>query len=161
MKKLICNIGSIVLGFFASAMLFVPMFDVKYTSGSSSMFADHAFHIFKSPYVGSEGYNDIFRIIAMYIALITIAAFILLAITTIIGFFVKNNSTIAIVKKVLALVLIFTAILFVFASIVFMLQNVVESSMMKLNITVSNWFAFLSVAIGFIVSSILSMCAKN
>ena len=161
MKKLICNIGALALGLLASIMAFVPMFDIKMTAGDKSEFADQAFSIFKCQFADADGFKDTFRVITMILAIIAIAAFVILAITVVMDFLGGKKSNMAGIKKLACLVLVIVAILIVIASIIFMAQNKESSSSFTVGLAISNWFAYLSVALGFAGAGILAFCAKK
>ncbi len=169
MKKLICNIGSLALGVLASIMAFVNMFDVKITLGEKSTWAETTFGIFAAPDKAvvttfdliNDGFADTFRVIAMVVAIVAIAAFAILAIAIVLDFLSGKKSKMAGIKKLASLVLIITAILFAVAVIIFTLSNKVTADAGSTAVAISNWFAFLSVVIGFAGSGLLAMCAKK
>ena len=169
MKKLICNIGSIALGVLASIMAFIPMFDVMGKTSKETMWAEVPFGIFSTPSnivtemfnLGNNGYKGIFKIIAMILVIVAIIAVALIVIGFIVELLGNKKSIFATLKKFASLALIVIAVLIAIATIIFMVSNKFGEDGMTISIAVRNWFAYLSVIIGFAGSGLLAMFAKK
>jgi len=169
LKKLVCNICSVALGVLASIMAFVSMFDAKSYNSSDSIWAEKPFGLFTkadkvitaSFEVLNDGWKNTFKVISAVIAGIAIACVVVLAICFIMDLLNGKKSKTASIKKIVGIVLLVAALLFVIATIIFMCSNKATVAGVTGEVAVCNWFAYLSVIIGFAGAGLFAMMAKN
>ena len=168
MKKLFCNISSIILGIFASIMAFVPMFDFMGKSDNEISWYEEPFNIFKDiPREVAESYDEFsngfkyyFKVIIMALIIIAIITVIILITTTIVNF-VNKQSKLNDLKKLAGITLLVLAVLIAISTIIFMLSNMIYESGDSILPMISNWFAYLSVIFGYAGSGRCAICAKE
>lgn len=163
MKKLVTNVCSIVLGILASVMAFLPMLQYFSVTGETkTAFEESAFGLFGNvadEYVmlfeGLDAtYSNVFKIIAAVVVGIAIACVVVLLVLTILEL-LNKKADYSNIKKLIGMTLVSMAVLFVIATSIYFIANNVsgEAKITKIfyqrGFEVSNWFAYLSVAIGF------------
>lgn len=171
MKKLVTNVCSIGLGVLASVMAFLPMFQYFSVTGETkTVFEKSAFGLFENladEYVALfEGldatYSNVFKIIAAVVVGIAIACVVVFAVLSLIEL-LNKKADYSNIKKLVGMVLVAMAVLFVIATCIYFIANNIsgEAKITKIffqrGFEVSNWFAYLSVALGFAGAGIFAM----
>ncbi|MBR4003182.1 MAG: hypothetical protein IKI95_03830 [Clostridia bacterium] len=173
MKKLVTNVCSIGLGVLASVMAFLPMFQYFSVTGETkTVFEKSAFGLFGNladEYVALfEGldatYSNVFKIIAAVVVGIAIACVVVFAVLSLIEL-LNKKADYSNIKKLVGMVLVAMAVLFVIATCIYFIANNISGELAKIffqrGFEVSNWFAYLSVALGFAGAGICAMMQET
>lgn len=171
MKKLVTNVCSIVLGVLASVMAFLPMLQFFSVTGETkTVFEESSFSLFGNlteEYITLfEGldatYSNVFKVIATVVVGIAIACVVVLVVLTILEL-LNKKADYSNIKRLVGIVLVSMAVLFVIATSIYFIANNVsgEAKLTKIfyqrGFEVSNWFAYLSVIIGFAGAGVCAM----
>ena len=165
MKKLICNICSIALGVIAAIMAFMPMFDTFTTSGEKTIAYEKTFGLFgenELHYLFSE-YNPLLKTISMVLACIAMALVVAITLIAIIDMVKGKKAKNTGFKKLIGLLLIVITIAFVVTTVLFLNAHTITGAITKITtkISISNWFTFLVVPVGFFLSGVFALVADN
>ncbi|MBQ9792822.1 MAG: hypothetical protein IJW32_03690 [Clostridia bacterium] len=164
MKKLICNLCSVILGAVASVVCFLPIFDVVTVAGENSVWFKTPFSIFTAANEKSVAlleYSPTLKIVCAFIAGFLIAftvAILLLAIVDLIkGKKAKNTG----LKKIIGLFMFLMSILFVIFSLLFIKNHSVEILGAVTKIDFVSISEYLIIPIGFSLSGVFALIADN
>ena len=164
MKKLICNLCSVVLGVVASVICFLPIFDVTKTIGDKTIWYDTKFGLFTPANENSVALLDysptlkiVCAIIAGFLIAFTAAIILLSLIDLIKGKKAKNTG----VKKIIGLFMFLLSILFVVFSLLFMNNHSVEVLNTITKIDFVSISEYLIIPIGYSLSGVFALVADN
>ena len=163
MKKLICNICSIALGVIAAIMAFMPLFDTFTIAGEKTVAYEKAFGLFgenELHYLFSE-YNPLLKTISMVLACIAMALVVAITLIAIIDMVKGKKAKNTGFKKLVGLLLIIITIAFVVTTVLFLNAHTITVLKVTTKISISNWFTFLVVPVGFFLSGVFALVADN